>query len=228
MKELQTALDDLVGLREAATALGDPERRGLLVKKQALAKSLRRELAAAADAYAATVMSSAGGILDSARLKKCRRNALGEMPEALGHQKALAELVNQRRLAAPAIRADLEQLLALSLHCRAALAALVPLVGRRTADSVGNRLLVALREATLVYLASAGEVGSDDNARPRAAVVAHLAKTDSHAADMARLVPEDSSNGESLGATLSRQFVHELHRTALDWNAPEAAPSATP
>ena len=226
MKELQTALDDLEGLREAAAALADAERDGPLVRKQKLVKALRRDLAAAADAYAATVMSSAGGILHSKRLKKCRGNALGEMPLAIRHQKALAELVNQKRILGPAIRADLEQLLSLSLHCRAALAALVTLVGRRTADSVGNRLLVALREATLVYLASASEFGADGNAKPRAAVVENLTKTDSHAADIARLVPEDSSNGESLGATLSREFVHELHRTALDWNAPEPASAA--
>lgn len=219
MNELQTALDDLAGLREAAAAIGDPERHGPLAKKKKLAKALRRELAAAADAYAATAMSSAGGILDSKRLNKCRRKALGKMPLAAKHRKALADLVNQKRIVGPAIRQDLEQLLGLSLHCRSALAALVPLVGRRTADSVGNRLLVALRDATLVYLASAHRIGGDDNAKPRAAVVESLRKTDSHAADIAGLVPEDSGNGESLGATLSREFVHELHRTALDWNA---------
>ena len=227
MKDIQTALDDLEGLREAAAALGDLKRDGSLVRKKKMAKALRRELAAAADAYAATAMSSAGGILDSKRLKKCRRKALGKMPLAVKHQKALAELVNQKRLPGPTIRDDLEQLLGLSLHCRAALAALVPLVGRRTADSVGNRLLVALRDATLVYLASAFEFGADGNVKPRAAVVDNLKKTDSHAADIARLVPKDGGNGESLGATLSREFVHELHRTALDWNAPEAAPTAT-
>ncbi len=60
-------------------------------------------------------------------------------------------------------------------------------------------------------------------------MVEHLKKTDGHASDIAKLVPEDSSNGESLGATLSREVVRELHMTAIDWDSPEheqATPAA--
>ncbi|CAM5796868.1 hypothetical protein [Rhizobacter fulvus] len=57
MNELEKALDDLDGLNEAYRALWDVDRSQ--VGKAELAKSLRQNLSSGADAYAATLMSSA-------------------------------------------------------------------------------------------------------------------------------------------------------------------------
>ena len=65
MNELDKALDDLGGLYEAFHALSDPQRVNPLVTNAKLGKKIRHELAAAADAYASTLISSARGELDA-------------------------------------------------------------------------------------------------------------------------------------------------------------------
>ena len=123
MNELNKALDDLNGLHEAFHALSDPLRKSPLVSNAKLGKKLRHDLAAGADAYASTLISSSRGELDAKRIRKCRKEALARMPVAVAHQKRLADLVSQQRVPCGEIRSDVEQLLNLSLHCRAALEA---------------------------------------------------------------------------------------------------------
>jgi hypothetical protein len=219
MNELDKALDDLDGLHEAFHALSDDRRTSSLVTNAKLGKKLRRDLAAGADAYAATLISSTRGELDAKRLKKCRTAALARMPAAIANQKRLAALVSERRVPRPEVRSDIQQLLTLSLHCRAALAALAPTVDRRAADALGNKVLVELREATLLYLSTEREAGNDSAEKPRAAVVEHLKKTESHASEFVSLAPESGDGASSLGVTLSRDVVDMLHKTALDWAA---------
>ncbi len=96
------------------------------------------------------------------------------MPVAVANQKRLADLVSQRRVSSGEIRSDVEQLLNLSLHCRAALEALAPTVDRRAADALGNKVLVELRKATLLYLSPEREAGKGSPEKPRAAVVEDL------------------------------------------------------
>ena len=141
------------------------------------------------------------------------------MPAAVANQKRLAALVNERRVPSPELRSDVQQLLSLSLHCRAALAALAPTVDRRAADALGNKVLVELREATLRYLSTERETGNGSPEKPRAAVVEHLKKTESHAIEFTRLAPGSADGAASLGVTLSRDVVDMLHKTSLDWSA---------
>jgi len=61
--ELIAALDDIDGLQEAHIALSDGRRRSSLMQDRAQAIRYQRELATAADAYAATVMSTRRGEL---------------------------------------------------------------------------------------------------------------------------------------------------------------------
>ena len=93
MNELDKALDDLDGLHEAFHALSDPQRESPLVTNAKLGKKMRHDLAAGADAYASTVISSSRGELDAKRMKKCRTEALARMPAAVANQKRLAHLV---------------------------------------------------------------------------------------------------------------------------------------
>jgi hypothetical protein len=217
MNELDKALDDLDGLHEAFHALSDAQRSSPLVANAKLVKKLRHDLAAGADAYAATLISSNRGELDTKRLRKCRTEALARMPAAAASQKRLAALVSERRVPRPEVRSDVQQLLTLSLHCRAALAALAPTVDRRAADALGNKVLVELREATLIYLSTEREAGNGSPEKPRAAVVEHLMKTESHASEFLSLAPESGDGATSLGVTLSRDVVDMLHKTSLDW-----------
>jgi hypothetical protein len=218
MNELETALDDLDGLHEAFRALADPGRSSSLARSGELANALRQELAAGADAYLATLMSSSRGELDRDRLKKCRVVAGEQMPSAVANQKRLASLVEERRTSAPAARDDLRQLLTLSLHCRAALAALAPTVDRRMADSIGNKVLVELRAATLLYAATTRDSNDDGPAKARTAVLDQLRKTESHANEVVGLAPVSDGGSASLGAALSKDVVAMLHQTALDWS----------
>jgi hypothetical protein len=217
LNELKNALDDLDGLREAFHAVSDPQRKSPLVSDAKLGRQLRHELAAGADAYAATLISSSRGELDGKRIKKCRREALARMPAAIANQKRLAALVNERREPSPEFRSDVQQLLCLSLHCRAALAALAPTVDRRAADALGNKVLVELRGATLLYLSTERDAFNGTSTKPRSAVLEQLKKTESHASEFVGLAPGSGDGGDSLGVTLSKDVVDVLHRTSLDW-----------
>ena len=219
MNELTKALDDLDGLHEAFHALSDPLRKSPLVSNAKLVKKLRHDLAAGADAYASKLISSSRGELDAKRIRKCRKEALSRMPVAVANQKRLADLVSQRRVACGEIRSDVEQLLNLSLHCRAALAALAPTVDRRAADALGNKVLVELRKATLLYLSTEREAGKGSSEKPRAAVVEHLKKTESHASEFVSLAPGSGDGASSLGVIMSKDVVDMLHKTSLDWTA---------
>jgi len=219
MNELDKALDDLDGLQEAFHALFDPQRASPLVTDAKLGKRLRHDLAAGTDAYASTLISSSRGELDAKRIKRCRMEALAQMPAAVANQKGLAALVMERRALRPEIRGDVQQLLSLSLHCRAALAALAPTVDRRAAEALGNKVLVELREATLLYLSTEREAGNGRPDKPRAAVVEQLKKTENHASEFVSLAPESGDGVSSLGVTLSKDVVDLLHKTSLDWTA---------
>lgn len=219
MNELEKALDDLDGLHEAFHALSDARRVSPLVTNTKLGKKMRHDLAAAADAYASTLISSARGELSAKRIKKCRSEALARMPAAVANQKRLAALVNERRVPSLEVRSDVQQLVSLSLHCRAALAALAPTVDRRAADALGNKVLVELRGATLLYLATERDAGNGSPEKPRAAVVEQLKKTESHASEFVSLAPGSDDGASSLGLTLSKDVVDMLHKTSLDWSA---------
>lgn len=217
LEQLDTALDDLDGLIEAHRALGDESRSSDLRRDPDLVKQLQRELADAADAYVATLIASSGGEVDSRRIATCRREGQAMMKTAFAERTGLASLVNQQRLPSPATREDLKQLVTLSLHCRAAVAALTPTVDSRAADALANKVLVDLREATLRYVAGIRDGGGTDTAKPRAAAVDLLEKAEQHAAELVRLAPEASDADASLGFVLSRDVNAMLHRTALDW-----------
>ena len=122
------------------------------------------------------------------------------------------------------VRQDLHQLLSLSLHCRAALAALAPTVDRRAAEALGNKVLVELREATLLYVSTARMADDGEAEQARSAVVEQLKKTESHAGEFVGLAP-GSNDDASLGATLSKDVVDMLHQTSLNWRSTPAAHS---
>ncbi len=222
MNEIETALDDLDGLHEAFRALSDTQRASTLASNANLGKKLRRELAAAVEAYVSTVISTSRGELDPKRIRKCRAAAAAMMPTAVTNQKRLASLVEERRLPNPEFRKDLEQLLSLSLHCRAALATLAPTVDRRAAEALGNKVLVELREATLLYVSTARTADGGGTESARAAVVEQLKKTESHAGEFVALAPGSGDDESSLGVTLSKDVVEMLHKTSLDWSAAPA------
>jgi hypothetical protein len=215
---LERALDDLDGLLEAHRALGDDSRSTALRRDAAAVNELRRELATAADAYASALMASAGGELSPSRLNVCRQNAQAVMSTALSKRQELAKVVEQRRLPATEIRQDLQQLVTLSLHCRAAVTALAPTVDRRAADALANQVLVGLREATLRYLASARDVGDGSTTAARAATLPLLERAEQHANKLSALAPLGGRDeAATLGIALSREVNALLHRTAHEW-----------
>jgi hypothetical protein len=226
MNELETAIDDLDGLYEAYCALSDTQRVSPLAGNAKLRKKLRQDLAAGANAYVSTLISTSRGELDPKRVRRCRAAAAAMMPTAMANQRRLASLVEERRIPNPEFRQNLQQLLSLSLHCRAALAALAPTVDRRAAEALGNKVLVELREATLLYVSTARAADDGGTEKARAAVAEHLKKTESHAGEFVALAPESGDEASSLGVTLSKDVVEMLHKTSLDWSPP-VAPSTS-
>lgn len=223
---LEKALDDLDGLFEASRALADENRTSKLLRNRTSVKGLTREFAAASDAYASTLIASAHGDVDTKRIRSCRKAALGAMPTAASRQKDLAALVSEKRLPNAEVRDDLRQLINLSLHCRAALDALGPTVDKRAADAIGNKVLVELRQATLLYLSYARQGGDGSTEKPRAAVVSHLEKTEAHAKGFEALAPQSTGgSADTLGVSLSKDVVNALHETHLKW-APNSDSSA--
>ena len=217
---LEKALDDLDGLFEASRALADRGRTSKLLRNDATAKGLNRELAAAADAYVATLLATAHGDVDTARIAGCRTAAQAAMPQAVSREQDLAALVSEKRLPSTGVRDDLRQLVNLSLHCRAALDALAPTVDKRAADAIGNKVLVELRQATLLYLSSSRQVGDGSTEKPRAAVVSHLETKESHAKGFEALATESTgASADTLGVSMSKDVVTALHQTHLKWAA---------
>ena len=212
--------NDLEGLFEAFRVVSGDGLSSALDRNAANRKTLQRELASAADAYAATLVASARGDVDAKRINKCRKQAQAKMPLAVARQEELASLVLERRLPSPEVRQDLRQLVTLSLHCRAAVSALAPTVDGRAANALANKVLVELREATLLYLAIARESGDGRTVRPRAAVVSLLETTEGHAAELAKLAPETPAQENSLGVILSKDVDEVLRKTALEWGMP--------
>lgn len=225
MDEFDKALDDIDGLQEAFIALSDAERSSPLLRNPVQVKKLRRELAAAAEAYATTFMSTHRGELDARRLKTCRGAAMKEMPAARREQPRLAALVRERRLPSPDVRDDVEKLLGMSLHFRAALDAFAPTVDRRAAEALGNKVLVELRDATLRYLMVAREAADGSRQTARAAVVDVLKRTEAHAKGLLGMAPplDVIGNDASLGASMSRHAATELRETSVEWQLAEAA-----
>jgi hypothetical protein len=226
--ELETALDDLDGLLEAYRALGD-DRRSLRGNADDR-RQLQREVAAAADAYAATLIASAGGDLTGERIRKGRGEAQARMDGAVARQKELAALVGQQRLPAPRIREDVKQLVTLSLQCRAALAALTasPGIDASLAEGLANKVLVELREATLTYLARARDSDELDGAQARAAVVALLEKTGPHVAELAKLEPQAPEPSAPSRNVLVKDVNALVHKTAREWGLGGEQRDATP
>jgi hypothetical protein len=223
---LETGLDDLDGLLEASRAIGDERRRSKLVRNHVALKALKHELAAAADVYATTMVATLHGDLDRKRIGKCRKVALAAMPTAAARQKELASLVLEKRLPGIGVRDDLRQLITLSLHCRTALDALGPTVDKRAAQAIGNKVLVELRQVTLMYLANARQAGDGSTEQPRSAVVSYLEKAEAHAKGFEALAPESSGgSADTLGVSLSKDVVGVLHQTHLSW-APNSDHSA--
>jgi hypothetical protein len=223
---LETASNDLDGLFEASRALADEGRASKLARRNESANELKRELAGAADAYAATVMATLHGNLDMERIRLCREAALDAMPTAARRRKELAALVSERRLTSPEVRNDVRELLSLSLHCRTALDALGPTVDKRAAAAIGNKVLVELREATLLYLANARHAGDGTTDKARSTVVSHLEKTESHVKGFEALALDSTGeSADTLGVSLSRDIAAGLHRTHLSW-APNSDHSA--
>ena len=101
MDKLEAALDDIEALLEAHRALSEDSRSGRLRRSPDTLKNLRREIAAATDTYATTLMASAGGDVNTKRINKCRKVAQAMMKGAVAKQKELAALVNERRLPIP-------------------------------------------------------------------------------------------------------------------------------
>ena len=78
-------------------------------------------------------------------------------------------------------------------------------------------MLVELREATLLYLATARDSTDSQTAKPREAVVAVLEKAEGHAAELANLAPNGTEESLSPGVVMSKDVIELLHRTAIAW-----------
>ena len=83
------------------------------------------------------------------------------------------------------------------------------------AEALGNKVLVELRDATLLYLSTA-RAGDGFTTTARAAVVEQLKKTESHAGKFVDLAP--TGDDTSHGATLSKDVVGMLYKTSVDWH----------
>ena len=88
----------------------------------------------------------------------------------------------------------------------------------RKPESIGNRVLVDLRQATLQYLATSRLGGGTSTEKPRAAVVTQIEKTEAEVRSLAALAPESTGGlADTLGVSLSSDVAQELHHTHIGW-----------
>jgi hypothetical protein len=214
MANLDTALADLAGLLEVTRVLDEKWR------------PLQRELAEAADAYAATLMSTAGGALTPQRIEQCRTDAQSRMTQAWARRKPLAQLVERKRVPLGALQDDLGRLVLLSLELRAAVRSLGEAVSfdAKSADPAENKVLVHLREATLAYLhaACAADEAAAGVERPRNAALPELDKAAQHIVALTRLESQSVERDGPAGTTeaeLRRQVGGPLQKMVQEWRS---------
>lgn len=231
MAHLDTALADLAGLLELWRALDDDTRAGDRWRLHAKRRALQHEIAAAADAYASTLLSSAGGELTPQRIDKCRTEARSRMSSAWSNRGVLAQLVERQRLPLGLLQDDLGQLALLSLEVRAAVRALgdTGSFDAKSAEPVENKVLVHLREATLAYLTAArtaaSEPASADAARCRRAAVPELERASKALAGLLKLEDSGIERAEPEGAPAAalREMVGgPLQKMLQAWGEPAA------
>ena len=237
MAHLDTALADLAGLLELWLALDDDARAGTRWRLHSRRRALQHEVAAAADGYASTLLSSAGGELSPQRIDKCRAEARGRMSSAWSNRGALAQLVERKRQPLGVFQDDLGQLALLSLEVREAVRALGDTASfdAKSAEPVENKVLVHLREATLAYLTAARAAATDsasaDAARCRRAAVPELEKASKAQAGLLKLEDSGIERAEPEGAPAAalRQTVSgPLQKMLQAWGEPAAAEGAAP
>jgi hypothetical protein len=225
MEMLDKALDDIVGLVEALRACGDAGRLSLLPLDDERIKALRRELSAAAAAYAAVVLAAARGEVTSERVERAREEAQAAMPGAWRQRKDLARLVEQQRLPLELVRDDLRELLSLALQCRAGMAAFAsPSFDTGAAEPLANKVLVEVREAVLIYLSTVRDAGGQpgypefgQTARRAAGEV--LEKIVARAAELAKLEQDGAERAGTGQNTLADGVVRPLRKMVEQWTA---------
>ncbi len=232
MAQLDTALADLAGLLELWLALDDDARAGTRWRLHSRRRDLQHEVAAAADGYASTLLSSAGGELTPQRIEKCRAEARSRMRAAWSNQAALAQLVERKRQPLGVLQDELGQLALLSLEVRAAVRALGETASfdAKSAEPLENKVLVHLREATLAYLTAARTAATDsasaDAARCRRAALAELEKASKALAGLLKLEDSGIERAEpegAPGAALRQTVGSPLQKMLQAWAEPTGA-----
>ena len=228
MVHLDTALADLTGLLELWRALDDDSRAGPAWRLHTQRRAMQHEVAAGADAYLSTLLSSGGGELTPERIEKCRADARSRMASAWSSRGELARLVERQRLPLNALQDDLGQLALLSLDVRAALRSLGSAEGfdLKAAEPLENKVLVHLREATLAYLNAARattEQPGGDAGRSRRAALPALERAAKHIAALTRLEGEgaERTGAEGVPDAALRETVNApLQKMVQEWSAP--------
>jgi hypothetical protein len=223
MQLLDTALDDIVGLVEAYRACASTQDGAT----DAGLAAIRSELGAAADAYAAVVLASAGGQLPQERIDRAREEAAAAMPGAWRRRKDLARRVEAARGARTdldLVRDDLRELAGLSLQCRAGVAAFgtSPHYDSAAAEPVANKVLVELREATLTYLArvrdAGGTPGYPEFAQgARKAAAETIEKVVPRVAELAELEAAGAARAGATQDVIGSGLAAPMRKIAREW-----------
>jgi hypothetical protein len=222
---LDTALDDIVGLVEAYRACSSTDHDAA----DAMPAAIRRELGAAADAYAAVLLASAGGELSQERIERAREEAAAAMPAAWRRRKELArrvEAAREQHMDLELVRDDLRELAELSVQCRAGVAAFgtSPHYDSAAAEPLANKVLVELREATLTYLArvreAAGTPGYPEFAQgARKAAAEAIEKVVPRVAELADLEAAGAARAGLTQDVIGSRLAAPMRRIAREWVA---------
>jgi hypothetical protein len=220
---LDMALDDIVGLVEAYRACTSTDHG----TADAALAGIRRELGAAADAYAAVVLASAGGDLSHERIKRAREEAAAAMPAAWRRRKELAKRVEASRgqhMNLELVRDDLRELVGLSMQCRAGVAAFGTSqhYDSAAAQPVANKVLIELREATLTYLArvrdAGGAPGYPEFAQgARKAAAEAIAKVVPRVAELAELEATGAARAGATQDVIGSGLAAPMRKIAREW-----------
>ncbi len=227
MVAVEVVMTDVAGLLEASLTVGDTTSEALGSEEKR--HDVKRQLAAAEDAYVSVVLSTAGGDLTPERIARCRSEAEIRMPLALTTREELRRLVLAKRLPLVQWQDDLAQLALLSLELRQSLKGLssAETFDDKSADPAANKVLVHLREAALAYLHSARlepVERADDTTRARAAALAELEKASQH---VTALVTLESQSADRDGPTatpaaaLKHSVSEPLQKLIQQWQEPE-------
>lgn len=230
MDLLKTAVVDITTLVSTCHALRSAAADELALQRKQRNR-LRREIKCATVAYISVLARSRRGAVDDALLVECRLAAESQMPQALGHQESLGNVLGHQAGSLDglaAARQDLWRLAQVAGHLRTGMEALrasATAAQAKSAEAQERPLRRRLRKALIAYARAALRTKALKGRLIVMARAAALAEIGPRGATEAERLADVEAGVDSTRRVLARGVTKPLLDLSLDWQSRAAGPS---